>query len=1000
MTRSFNHHFRLKTDYLAAFAVTLAPILYFLPALRNHAVLCPDDGFLFNVPVRVAAAQMILAGHLPLWDPYIFSGMPLLASAQGGLLFPPNWFYLVFSPAVATNLMVVSTYMIAALGAYLYARRTGASVVGATITSLIWQWGGFLIGQISHINIVHTATLLPWVLWALEEYVRTGKRGRAVLLAVLVAVQAFAGHQQTFAYSLMLVAAYAILMAVTNAQNRKRYLGSLAFIVAGVLIAAVQIVPTFELLRNSTRAAATYEFFTSFSMPRRFALTLFAPYVMGGGDARLFKALYTGPPFFTEFLVYAGILGIMLAAVAVLLKPDILTKFWIGVAIVAFLLALGGHAPLRLYSLIYHIPVLNLFRVPSRHLMELQFALAVLAGRGLTALATRRESQPEHSRKMWRVAIAIGLTFTLACLAVTWLRPANFHPGRVAAISVMRAPELFMPIVLAAASGWALWAFARRRRRATALLLAVLAFDLIIAGQSSGWYTGSPRTDGEYWRLPEVVKTLREIAPSDTSSYRILTAPHTFDPGVPPVPPSVSHSTDWVLWTQADVYMVHGIQNAAGYDGFGLERYSQLAGRMKVWGELTDPDTTLRGNSREIDLLNVRYLFSMRPQASAPSSASTLNDFPPATENYGGFGFAQNNFGIPYLNQAKRLTFAIPPVEVNQVALLTNLAWSENVPNKTVIGRVRLKAKDGRVFEFALKAGVDSAEWSYDRPEIRDRIQHQRPAVATSYEVTDAQGNYQAHTYFSAFALPGKISITSGEILLESKPQWPNLQLSVGRVSLVNTEEGKSYPLRREWVSIEPLASPTQVAEVPKPNSARWKLVSQTQYVDIFENARALPRAWLVSEVRTMDERSVLEVIRTGKLPDESQWNPLKTALVDSQPAGSIQGCTTCEAQVTQYEPNRISVKTRSDTASVLVLSENHYPGWRARVDGQAAEVMRVNYNQRGILLPPGGHLVTFVYQPKSVLIGFIISLLTFIVLLGWSRMHSWTRSPDSASQL
>jgi len=141
MTRSFNHHFRVKTDYLAAFAVTLAPILYFLPALRNHAVLCPDDGFLFNVPLRVTAAQMILAGRLPLWNPYIFSGMPLLASAQGGLLFPPNWSYLVFSPAVATNLMVVSTYMIAALGAYLYARRTGASVVGATITSLIWQWG-------------------------------------------------------------------------------------------------------------------------------------------------------------------------------------------------------------------------------------------------------------------------------------------------------------------------------------------------------------------------------------------------------------------------------------------------------------------------------------------------------------------------------------------------------------------------------------------------------------------------------------------------------------------------------------------------------------------------------------------------------------------------------------------------------------------------------------------------------------------------------------------
>ena len=134
--------------------MTVAPIFYFLPALRNHQVLGPDDGMLFNVPLRVAAANMVRSGRLPLWNPYIFSGMPLLGSAQGGLLFPLNWFYLVFSPAVATDLMVISAYMLAASGAYFFARRTGASIAGAMTTSLIWQAGGFLIGQISHINIV------------------------------------------------------------------------------------------------------------------------------------------------------------------------------------------------------------------------------------------------------------------------------------------------------------------------------------------------------------------------------------------------------------------------------------------------------------------------------------------------------------------------------------------------------------------------------------------------------------------------------------------------------------------------------------------------------------------------------------------------------------------------------------------------------------------------------------------------------------------------------
>src|SRR6266852_5834610 len=183
MIRPCNPRGRIKTDYVAAFAVTVAPVFYFLPALRNH---------------------LVLSGYLPLWNPYIFGGMPMLAAAQGGFLFPLNWFYLVFSPAVATDLMVISAYMLAASGAYFFARRTGASIAGAITTSLIWQAGGCLIGQISHINIVHTAAMMPWVLWALERYVSNGSRARGALLAALVALQAFAGHQQTLAYSLTL----------------------------------------------------------------------------------------------------------------------------------------------------------------------------------------------------------------------------------------------------------------------------------------------------------------------------------------------------------------------------------------------------------------------------------------------------------------------------------------------------------------------------------------------------------------------------------------------------------------------------------------------------------------------------------------------------------------------------------------------------------------------------------------------------------------------------
>lgn len=675
---------RIKSDTLAAVAVSLAPVLYFLPAVRGQIALCPDDGLLFNVPLRVAAAQITLSGSLPLWNPYIFSGMPLFASAQGGLLFPLNWFYLIFNAVAATNLMVVSTYTVAGLGAYLFARRNGSSVTGSLVTALAWQFGGFTVAQLAHINIAQVAAVLPWVFWALEAYARGGGRRWGVSVSVFVALQAFVGHQQTLFYSLELVAAYAVAMAWTQRQSRTLYLKSLGFVAAGVLLAAVQILPTFELLRNSLRADATYEFFTSFSLPRRFALTFFAPYVMGGGDGRLFRAPYVGPPFYAEMVGYVGALGLMLALAALLLRRDARNLFWASAAAVAFLFALGGYAPFGLYELVYHVPVLNLFRVSARHLLEVEFALAVLAGRGVTALQSARED----GRALRVAAVSGAAVFALTCLAVTALRPDEFKLGREAEFGLMRAPELFVPVVVAAASAWALYAFARGRTRGAAgVLVLVLAFDLILWGQFSGWRTGSPVTDSELWRVPETVKLLRSVAPQDTSSYRILTAPHTFDPAVAPVPPSVSHSQDWVVWTQPDVYMAHRIQNAAGYDGFGLARYSKLAGDMKVWGELTDPDRTLRGESREIDLLNVRYLLSMRKQKDGAdvreatlSSAHDAAAFPPATKKLGAFLFAEGDLGLPNLGAGKRLSFNVPPVETDAVALVTNLSWSRTSP--------------------------------------------------------------------------------------------------------------------------------------------------------------------------------------------------------------------------------------------------------------------------------------------------------------------------------
>lgn len=982
---------RLNAGHAGALVVALAPLVYFFSAVRGSRVLSPDDGLIFNLPLRTAAARIIADGHLPLWNPYLFGGMPLFAAAQAGILLPLNWFFLVFDAPLAMNLAMLSTYALAGLGAYLYARRSGANITGAITSGLVWQCSGFLIGQIGHTNVIQTACLLPWLLWTIDGYAATNRRGRGIAVAVTVALAIFAGHPQTLAYMLLVAAAYALFMATRpeHVERRRPYLWSLLLIAAGVTLAAVQILPTLELMRNSVRAEASYDFFSSFSMPPAFLLTYFAPYILGGGDGQLFRAPYTGVAFYAEYIGYVGLVALALAVVAPIISRDATTKFWTVVAVVALALALGRFWPYDLYQLVYYIPVLNLFRVPARHLMEVDFALAILAGRAVTAIAATRQT-----RSTTVATLAVGASvLALTCLVVTVWRPADFQLGRAALkVSLLRAPELFMPVVVATLSVWALWRFARGRRGASVVLVVMLMFDLSLWGQMSGWRrTSPPGGAASFWRVPPEVEALRARGGERSGQFRILTHRTPFNPDEPVVSSS-SEGAPYVVALQPNMYMMHGIENAAGYDGFGLARYNRLADEMKLWGDLDQPERTLN-ESRALDLLNVRYLLALPPGAGRTGQQQRAQL--PAMKKFGDFLFTEEEIGLPYLEAGARVVFVTPRIEANRVALVTNLTWSAQIPDGATVGRVRLRAGEERVFEFALRAGRETAEWSHEVAARNNSIRHKSATVATSYEVEDPKGNYQGHTYVCSFELPEKVSVTGGSIEVATDAREPKLGLSIQRMSLINDASGEAMPLRKAWFTgaLPPQTDDKQEDEQSR-GVRRWHRAAEFEDTWLYENARALPRAWIATEAVEMKDEAMLEVVRTGKLADATAWEPRRTALVDEPLAlkpGGAEASGDARAEIVRHEPNRIDVRAETPVQGLLVLSENHYPGWQAYVDGRAARTLRVNFNQRGVLLAPGTHQIQFVYRPKSALVGLLVSLLAASLLFVWWR--GWLQS-------
>ena len=83
-----------------------------------------------------------------------------------------------------------------------------------------------------------------------------------------------------------------------------------------------------------------------------------------------------------------------------------------------------------------------------------------------------------------------------------------------------------------------------------------------------------------------------------------------------------------------------------------------------------------------------------------------------------------------------------------------------------------------------------------------------------------------------------------------------------------------------------------------------------------------------------------------------------------------------------------MEVRTVSNTANFLVTSDAYYPGWRVLIDGQQAKLYRADYAIRGLVIPPGQHLVSFVYRPRSFYFGAAVSVCSLITLVAigvWS---------------
>jgi hypothetical protein len=173
-----------------------------------------------------------------------------------------------------------------------------------------------------------------------------------------------------------------------------------------------------------------------------------------------------------------------------------------------------------------------------------------------------------------------------------------------------------------------------------------------------------------------------------------------------------------------------------------------------------------------------------------------------------------------------------------------------------------------------------------------------------------------------------------------------------------------------------------------------WRTAAEFDGVQVLTNARALPRAWLVTTAEEVDGEEALRRIRGES---SSQFDPLRTALIEgrSEELAQLRGgvlSPESASRIVKYEPNRLTIETNASMPTVLVVSEVFYPGWEATVDGQRARILLTDYLLRGVALPAGAHKIEMNYRAPAARNGAIITVLTLLLLGGlevWARRRS-----------
>lgn len=356
-------------------------------------------------PWRWLAVEVEKNIQLPLWNPYSFAGTPLLATLQGGVLYPLNVLLFLLPFAIGWSVLIFLQPLLASMFTYLYLRNLRLKKEAALLGSIAFAFSGFMVAWMEWGTVGHVALWLPLVLFTIDKLIHGSKKKesfkvqlslfnqkisppKSVLWSFVylfaMSSSLFAGHLQTFFYLSLLSATYFFVRWFQYGRKVSVLFLYLLLTIVFIALTLIQWLPTAQLIELSARVSDQANWQKEgWFLPWQHVVQFIAPDFFGNPTTLNYWGVWN----YGEFIGYIGIVPLFFAFTALLYRQDKKTLFF-GLL---FLLSLLFALPTLLARLpfVLEIPFLSTAQ-PTRLLFVTDFSLSILAALGFDYLLRKK----------------------------------------------------------------------------------------------------------------------------------------------------------------------------------------------------------------------------------------------------------------------------------------------------------------------------------------------------------------------------------------------------------------------------------------------------------------------------------------------------------------------------------------------------------------------------------------------------------------------------------